>query len=268
LGELEFVNYLAENGLSIARPVPSKNGELVEIIPLDEGYFLVYAFCKARGAEPTDTQLDADFFQKWGRLTGQIHALTKTFQPSHLSNRRQEWYQEEVLDFDKYVPASQTIVHQKKAQMFEWLHKLPKTADTYGLTHNDIHYGNIYLADGELILFDFDDCTYQWFVNDIAIAVHSVLPGYDQEARYGEITDHFMIHFMAGYFRENKLPSGWLRYVSDFLRFYDLIDYGIFYQAWDMNNLSEARKVTLSRVRQRIENEICIVDVDFSKFQP
>ena len=52
----------------------------------------------------------------------------------------------------------------------------------------------------------------------------------------------------------------------DFLRFYDLIDYGIFYQTWDMNNLSLARKKTLDHVRHCIENEICIVGTDFGKF--
>jgi hypothetical protein len=71
---------------------------------------------------------------------------------------------------------------------------------------------------------------------------------------------------MKGYYQENQLSPGWLVYVSDFLRFYDLIDYGIFYQAWDMDNLSEARKHTLARVRHRIENEICIVETDFGKF--
>jgi hypothetical protein len=38
---------------------------------------------------------------------------------------------------------------------------------------------------------------------------------------------------------------------------------GVFYQAWDMNNLSEARKNTLKRVKNRIENEVCIVGADF-----
>jgi Ser/Thr protein kinase RdoA (MazF antagonist) len=266
MGELEFVSFLAENGVSAAIPVPSQRGNLVETIPLEVGYFLIYAFQKAKGNEPTENQLNADFYEKWGQLTGQIHALTKTFQPSHSSYKRQEWHEEEVLDFAKYVPLSQVIVHEKKERVFEMLHRLPKERDSYGLTHNDIHYGNIYIEDGKLTLFDFDDCTYQWFVNDIAIAVHSVLPGYDQEAQFGVITEYFMTHFIKGYTQENRIGSEWLAHVSDFLRFYDLIDYGIFYQAWDMDNLSDARKITLARVRHRIENDICIVETDFEKF--
>lgn len=266
MGELEFVSFLAENGVSVAYPVPSQRGNLVETIPIEAGYFLIYAFRKSKGGEPTENQLNADFYEKWGRLTGQIHALTKTFQPSRASYKRQEWHEEEVLDFAKYVPASQKIVHEKKEVLFEMLHGLPKDRDSYGLTHNDIHYGNIYIADGKLTLFDFDDCTYQWFVNDIAIAVHSVLPGYDLVTKFGGITEYFMTHFIKGYTQENRIGPEWLALVSDFLRFYDLIDYGIFYQAWDMKNLSAARKKTLARVRHRIENEICIVETDFEKF--
>jgi Ser/Thr protein kinase RdoA (MazF antagonist) len=266
LGELEFVRFLAENGVSVAAPIPSKKGNLVETIPLEDGYFLVYAFQKAEGGEPDKNQLNADFYQKWGRLTGQVHALAKEFQPSHPSFKRQEWHEEEVLDYEKYVPDSQVKIQQKKRQLFERLFSLPKTTDDFGLTHNDIHCGNIRLSEGELTLFDFDDCTYHWFVNDIAIAVHSVLPGYDQEAQFGMITDQFLGHFMKGYKQENQLDPNWLTRLPDFLKLYDLINYGVFYQTWDMNNLSEVRKKTLYRVRNRIENEICIVDLDFGKY--
>lgn len=266
LGELEFVQYLAQNGVAVAAPVPSMQSHLVETIALEDGYFLIYAFQKAKGAEPSENELDVDFYEQWGRLTGQIHALTKQFQPSRPAYKRQEWYQEDVLNYDKYVPASQQIVHQKKEKIIRLIQSLPKNRDCYGLTHNDIHYGNIFLADGGLTLFDFDDCTYQWFINDIAIAIHSVLPGYDQEGQFNQIAEHFLTYFLKGYFHENQLDPIWFGYLADFLRLYDLINYGVFHQAWDMNNLSAVRQNTLNRVRHRIENEICIVEINFEKF--
>ncbi len=266
MGEMEFVRFLAKNGVSVSKPIPSKSGALMEILTLDDGYFLMYAFKKVKGQEPGANELNADFYEKWGRLVGQIHALSKMFEPSHPSFRRQEWYEEQVLDFSRYIPSSQTIVHEKKEKLFKKLQALPQSKDSYGLTHNDIHYGNIFLNDGRLTVFDFDDCSYQWFANDIAIAVHSILPGYDQEAQFGAIVEHFMTHFIKGYLEENKIDNYWLRYVPDFLKLYDLINYGVFHQVWDMKNLGKARKRTLDRVRHRIENEICIVETDFEKF--
>ena len=75
-----------------------------------------------------------------------------------------------------------------------------------------------------------------------------------------------MTHFMVGYTQGNRIDPEWLTCISDFPRFYDLIDYGIFCQSRDMDDLSETRVKTLARVRRRIENEICIVKTDFGKF--
>jgi len=164
------------------------------------------------------------------------------------------------------VPQSQTILHEKKKALFDKLHKLPRQNDSYGLTHNDIHYGNIFIDDGQLKIFDFDDCSYHWFANDIAIAVHSILPSYDQADDFNSITVYFMTHFMSGYCQENQLGKDWLNRVPDFLRLYDLVSYGIFHQAWDLDNLSEARKQSLNRVKNRIKNETCIVSINFWEF--
>ena len=75
-----------------------------------------------------------------------------------------------------------------------------------------------------------------------------------------------MTHFMSGYCQENQLGKDWLNRVPDFLRLYDLVSYGIFHQAWDLDNLSEARKQSLNRVKNRIKNETCIVSINFWEF--
>jgi len=266
MGELEFVRYLADHGVPVAVPILSPGGNLVETFPIGDGYFLITAFNKAWGHEPEESELTGVFFEKWGRLTGQIHSLTKSFQPSRPSYKRQEWYEEEVLDFEKYVPRSQELVHQRSTELFRKLNSLPVDGDVYGLTHNDIHYGNIHLHDDNLTLFDFDDCGYHWFANDIAVAVHSVLPGYHLEAEFDSITEDFLTHFMNGYREENQLSVEWLGRVPAFLRLYDLIDYGIIHQAWDLDNLNESRESILNRVRHRIENETYLVNIDFSKY--
>jgi Ser/Thr protein kinase RdoA (MazF antagonist) len=267
IGEMEFVRYLAENGVLVSTPVLSQNGKSVETIQINDGYFLVYAFTRAKGRELEEHELNSAFNEEWGRLVGRMHTLAKKFEPSRPMYRRQAWYEEDVLDYDKYIPSSQKIVHKKKEKLFKALKSLPQNTSTYGLTHNDIHYGNIYVDEEcRLTVFDFDDSSYHWYVNDIAIVVHSILPGYDQVEQFGTIVEQFLVDFMRGYLRENKIDKSWMRKVPEFLRLYDLINYGIFHQVWDMENLSEARKRTLARVRQRIENETSIVEADFAKF--
>ena len=43
-GEIEWVNYLADNQVSVARAIPSKSGKLVEVIYLDDSHFSAVAF--------------------------------------------------------------------------------------------------------------------------------------------------------------------------------------------------------------------------------
>jgi Ser/Thr protein kinase RdoA (MazF antagonist) len=265
LGELEFIRYLAENKVPVAFPVRSKNGEWVERIHYGDGDFLITAFQQAPGSEPGEGDLTDTFFEKWGRLTGQIHALTKGFRPSHPTFKRQEWYEEDVLNFDKYIPAGQKLVHEMKQKLYSKLWDMPKNTDTYGLLHNDIHYGNIILNDGRLTLFDFDDCTYHWFVNDLAIAVHSILPGYDQEIHYGQIASRFLSKFMKGYRQQNDLGADWMGYIPDFLRLYDFVNYGIIHQTWDLNHLNSKQTEVIDRIRRRIEAETPLVEIDFGE---
>ena len=47
--ELHFVNYLADNGVRVSRPLPSQNGNLVETIQADGIPFVVVSFVKGRG---------------------------------------------------------------------------------------------------------------------------------------------------------------------------------------------------------------------------
>ena len=54
-GEVDWINFLAEGGGSVARAILSENGKLVE--PGDDGQggqFLVTAFVKAQGDKPWD----------------------------------------------------------------------------------------------------------------------------------------------------------------------------------------------------------------------
>ena len=53
LGELEFINFLADGGVTVPRAIPSINGRLVETIPPEDGQdgdFIIVAYEKAPGA--------------------------------------------------------------------------------------------------------------------------------------------------------------------------------------------------------------------------
>ena len=98
--ELDFVNYLAENGVRVSRPIYSKNGNLLETI--QAGGFSVHAvsFIKGKGMRVPDNDYryreDApieEYFQNWGRSLGQMHALTKSYTPTGGVVKRPDWFE-------------------------------------------------------------------------------------------------------------------------------------------------------------------------------
>ena len=171
-GELEFVGYLADNGVRTSRGVKSSSGELVEAIDAKRGQFLAYSFERSPGGRIGAADWKPDLFTAWGRLMGRIHSLSKDFRPSEAAFRRQQWHQEDTLRLNQYIPTSETTVHENAAALFARLHALPRDRNSYGLTHGDLHHRNILLDKGAVHAYDFDDCEYSWFASDIAIALY------------------------------------------------------------------------------------------------
>lgn len=265
MGEVEFLNFLADNNALVARALPSQNGEFVEIIPTAEegSYFLVVVFEKAKGRLPDAEDWNADLFEKWGNVLGRIHKIAKEFQLSDLAYKRQEWNEEDQLDIDKYLPHSQTEVFRKVKKLLARIDSLPKDRDSYGLIHGDLHHKNFFLDNGLITAFDFDDVTYNWYISDIALILYFAnlfpLKPWNKE----EFPRNFLEPFLKGYRQENQLESVWLGHLPDFLRLNHVFQYVILYQSLDINNLTDAQKKSLERHRKEIETEATIIDFDF-----
>ena len=82
LGEVDWINFLAEGGVSVSRAIFSKGGKLVEAIEDQQGgTFLVTAFVKAQGQAPWDLWTPK-LYKTYGQLIGRIHTLSKHYQPT------------------------------------------------------------------------------------------------------------------------------------------------------------------------------------------
>lgn len=260
MGELEFVNYLAANGVSTPAAIPSMNGELVEIIEAKEGHFLAYAFEKAEGRLIEASDWSADLLQEWGRVLGKMHRLTKNYSPSKPTYKRQEWQEDDLfVNRRKYIPADEK--HEKALEIFDALLQeiegLPKNRDGYGLIHDDLHHGNFFLnTQGKIIPFDFDDCEYHYFINDIAIVMYHLLRSdkfaFLQE-NLKESADFILTNLMEGYGRENILSDFWLQQLPLFVRKRHALFLGLYHQIWEGQELNEQQVVWLERLRKEVE---------------
>src|SRR5215207_6420313 len=72
-GEVDWINYLADGGVSAARAILSADGNLVEAIEDGQGgTFLTTAFVKAQGEAPWDLWAP-QLYEAYGQLIGRMH---------------------------------------------------------------------------------------------------------------------------------------------------------------------------------------------------
>lgn len=262
LGEVDWINYLADGGVSVAKAILSESGKLVEEIE-DQwgGFFLTTAFVKAQGQAPWDLWTP-ELYESYGELIGRIHTLSRSYQPSQVDWKRPDW-NDDLFEFvERYLPASESIAKQQYQDICNHVKTLPKDRDSYGLTHQDAHGNNLFVDEmGQITLFDFDECAYNWFINDIAVVLFYIVQGAEDGRAF---TQEFMTHFLRGYIRACPLDFTWLREIPNFLKIREIELYAVIYRDFDLNNIDDEWCARFMHNRKfRIENNVPTVDFDF-----
>jgi len=263
-GEVDWINYLHQGGAGVSQAILAENGELV--VPIEDGsgdYFLATAFEKAKGGPPSNEVMGPGFYEDYGRLLGRMHALTKSYKPRKIEWKRFEWDGPELLEINALPQEAESLVIEKYNQLRQYLAELPRSLESYGLIHQDAHLGNLFVDEsGEITLFDFDDCAYSWFMNDIAIVLFYSALGNEDIAAY---TEDFMTHFLLGYRAENHLDQDWLKEIPYFLKLREIDLYAVIHRSFDVENIDHPWvAMYMENRKQRIEDEVPFIDFDFS----
>lgn len=262
-GEVDWINFLAQGGVSVARAVPSLNGNLVESIDDGRGgCFLASAFVKAQGAPPWDLWSPV-LYETYGELIGKMHALSKRYQPTRIEWMRPAWDDDMMNFVERYLPESESVVKEKYRILREYLQKLPRDNSCYGMIHQDAHGNNLFVdKHGQITLFDFDECAYSWFINEIAIVLfYIVMDAEDWPA----FTQEFMSHFLQGYVRANSLDAKWLKEIPCFLKLREMELYAVVYRDFDVNHIDDWWIARFMQDRKhRLENDIPFIDFPFA----
>ncbi len=258
-GEVDWVNYLASHGVSVARPVPSRNGNLLEVVEAESSYFTVVAYDKAPGVRVGYEQdvHNADLFQTCGQVVGQMHALAKTFSPLY---KRPDWRE---LGRKRRFPPELDFAYAKREQLVEHFQTLPQGRDAYGMIHGDFHAYNFLVHDEGITVFDFSECNYAWFAYEIAIVLYHVLDLPYLGGDYDGFGNFFIKHFLQAYKLENKLEPYWATEMDNFLRLREIDIYAYLYCNWDYAEYPGVAD-WMDACRYRIESDAPIARVDFS----
>jgi len=229
--ELHFVNYLSDNGVKVSKPILSQNGNWVETIQAEGIPFHAVSFIKGKGMRVPDNEYryrtDApieEYYRNWGRILGQMHAVTKSYQPKSDEIIRPDWFDlhKGRLALATQLPNRLYRVQTQIQLLLAELKTLPKDKDSFGLIHGDFNDGNFTVdyANGDITVFDYDDSCYFWFIYEIASAWEggigrTMFRGLSERKSF---MDRYMEQVMAGYNGENRLSAEWLEHLPLFIR--------------------------------------------------
>lgn len=179
--ELEWLEALRrDTGMPVPRPLPGRDGDLVQQIDSSVGprFAVLFAFEPGREPQPDD---DLDhLFGTIGGFAATAHLHAMRFAPS-AAFTRQSWSAGAILDPTgrwgdwRQAPHVEGKVARQldslDARLRDDLAAYGQGPDRFGLIHADMRLANL-LVDGERVtLIDFDDAGLCWFMYDFAAAI-------------------------------------------------------------------------------------------------
>lgn len=265
--ELDWILFLKRKGVEVAAPVLSVRGQLLECLTVPEGEFIVSLFEKAPGClirVNDDLQFHESLFSQWGEMIGKMHSATRIYMPSTGVNKRMDW-QEEELGTAWRIAEKEPFLAGKIEKLLKQIRALPVNENVYGLVHTDVHSGNFFFDGKTMTIFDFDDCCYHWFINDLAIPLFysSFYRHPKDEQERQKFARRFFSAFLAGYFRRFELDEWWLEKLPLFLMFRDITFYAALRLKLSDKDLTPRVKEMIAEVKGRIEAERPVVDIDY-----
>jgi Ser/Thr protein kinase RdoA (MazF antagonist) len=272
-GEIEFVRFLAAAGLPVSKPMLSETGQFTEKIDDAEPgqYFLATAFEPAAGVVFDDAPpLRAAFwgpklFRDLGRLFARLHNRAQEYKLSNPRFKRQEWFEYDVVDIDRFAPKDEPLVRERTAEIISRLRQLPTGPKEYGLIHADLHMHNFCFDNGQITAFDFDNLEYAWFAKDVAVLLFYVIRAEEPERRLAAGAE-FLAPFLEGYRELRPLGREWLEAFPDMLALQRSMNYALFHQYRDPDHLDDFDRDRWRRFRRDIEARTPVLSLDFGSF--
>ena len=266
--ELSWIEYLVQDPFlseHIIKPKRTIHDKLNFSIPVPGGYLNVVAFHKASGTliDPKDpTQWNERLFKQLGTIMGKMHQLSKAFHPVD----RNKFFDEEKFDIEHKLNHDSELLEVAK-QEFEWIKSERESKDTWGLIHGDLHWKNYFYDNGNIKIFDFDDCCYSPFINDIAIAFFNPLVYFAPECTPDalKVRNNFIAKFLSAFYKGYALHSyldkaEWQK-IPHYLKIRDINFYTDILSKLDLSTVNDEFKYKLSLMHERIVKRIPLTTI-------
>jgi Ser/Thr protein kinase RdoA (MazF antagonist) len=200
--ELDALNHLHQQGVSVSVPIPQKDGQLMRELLAPEGtrFMVLFSFAPGQQINYDDLQSSA-----YGSAVAETHNAMQDFSSPH---RRFELDLEHLLEtplriirpFLEHRPDDLEYLNLLTEKIRSHLEQLPLDRLERGFCHGDFHGANAFIdADSKITLFDFDCGGIGWRAYDLAV--------FAWDCRLHDKEPIAWMAFLRGYNELSKVPE-------------------------------------------------------------
>ncbi len=183
--EFDWVNAITKSDCNIKSPkvIPTHDGDYLVPISINsddtlyELHVVAFEFCK--GSEPKVGKDLISWFEKLGKITAEMHKHSRSWiRPKGFV--RKVWNFDTMVGVDGYwgnwrtAPALSSMdidVITDALNIVKDRLDFYDNADRYGLIHADLRLSNLLISGDDMIVIDYDDCGFCWYMYDFAAAI-------------------------------------------------------------------------------------------------
>ncbi len=226
--EMTLLDWLSSRGMAVTTPIASKNRRNVETVETDCGTFHAVALTGLHGSQPSIEELSQAQFELWGAALGKLHALFRQYQEQGVRLSSRTTWKNQLTMIQSYLPKGQREVQAEFDHLTSFLASLSMTETNYGLIHGDFELDNLFWQDDKIAMLDFDDCSYSWYVTDIALALRDLFE------TSVDLNNPSFRAFICGYSKHSSPDEELLAHLPMFMRLTKLIQYAKLVRATDL----------------------------------
>lgn len=267
--ELSFVEVLQRNGIQTVQPY-KLNGKAIFTIKIKEQPYLVtlFEFTEGKTVDVMNpSQWNETFFHKWGETIAQMHNTAMNLEDTF----SRPIYMEDSISINRipsllknadhwYVDVYESVMHE--------LTTILRTPKNFGLIHNDLHQGNFFVEAGQLRIFDFDDCAYNWFAQDLAASIyHALWTGESFRPDWKDFHETFLKSFFDGYKSFCNLSKDDWQLLFIFLRLRELYLLLLFKNNWNLDSLEDWQSYKLAQLENSVKNGLVPYLEEITKYK-
>lgn len=209
--ELEWMNQLGKNGFPVPQLILSSVGRLFETLSVNEQTFHVMVMIKIDGVRIEENSLDEKVILMWSDLLAKLH---KNAPLENSGLARATWDKDYIMKSSlPEVPRCENHVQKLFYDLVQFVKAQPK--ELYGLIHGDVHTGNFFLKNDKIVIFDFDDSCYHYFLYDLTVPIIAIFKIFEKPD--DEVKRNRLINLLIeNYFKSIPRPKN---FKADFIKF-------------------------------------------------